>query len=457
MRSGRATPSLPSNVSNGRKTPSHSVTTGRVTPAGRITPVVYSNRNTPATVVPSARTRTTTLTRNNITPAKNKAPESIITPGSRASKYVGMTAKQLSTSRADAVSPSRKSVGSPTSFGLASPPHIHPNATSPTRARTISGPFTPRGTRSQGTLAGGTHGTPTRARNGPGTPRARLPSSVSMPPPPSPSASLTGRAVSLNDPSAKTDIDLAVSGRTIQDMIGNLMSGRSPSSRPPSSASITSSLFAEQQLQLQNERLQARFDALQDENKRLRASADTAESSIATMTTRLMAASEAGEKSASRIVELESSLRAVERTLGERDSTIEALERSTKEACTDVEKVKLDGEARLRDIQSKLDDKEQLIIQLKELIETKDGLQSENAAVLAAKDAEIMLLESRVQKAYAELEEERRDLGCQVDELRKAGQVCDSEKRSRECANTHWCIPTGNDRLVRGKIECRRR
>lgn len=196
---------------------------------------------------------------------------------------------------------------------------------------------------------------------------------------------------------------------------------------------------------------------MQDENKRLRASADTAESSIATMTTRLMAASEAGEKSASRIVELESSLRAVERTLGERDSTIEALERSTKEACTDVEKVKLDGEARLRDIQSKLDDKEQLIIQLKELIETKDGLQSENAAVLAAKDAEIMLLESRVQKAYAELEEERRDLGCQVDELRKAGQVCDSEKRSRECANTHWCIPTGNDRLVRGKIECRRR
>ncbi|KAI0342068.1 hypothetical protein BDW22DRAFT_1358196 [Trametopsis cervina] len=422
--SGRITPSFSSNVSTGRKTPSHSFSNGRITPSlpsGRVTPSASTGRGTPGTVMPMNRARTITVTRNTVTPSKAKHSESIITPGSRASKYVGVTAKQLS-NRTAASSPSRKSVNSPISFGVVSPAQSHSNTTSPSRTRTISSPFTPKAARTQGIGVGIPSGTPTRTRTGPGTPRARLPSSVSMPPPPSPSSALNNRSVSLNDPNLKADTDLAANGKAIQDMIGSLMSGRPPSSRPPSSASAASSLFAEQQLQMQNERLQARFDALEDENKRLLAKVATAESFVESLSSRLAIATNERDKSATRVMELEGSHRSAERTIIERDSTIESLERLVQQSVIDIEKAKSDGDTRVRDIQSKLDDKEALVIQLKELIDAKEGMQTENDAALSAKNAEIALLEKRVQKAYIELEEERRELGGQVDELRKAGQ-----------------------------------
>jgi CAP-Gly domain-containing linker protein 1 len=381
-----------------------------------------TGRYTPNTSVPPIRARTSTVTKKTVTPSKIQPSDSTITPGSRASKYVGMTAKQLS-GHVDASSPSRKSVGSPTPFSITSPTQPHPNPNSPSRTRKISSPFTPKAGRTQSGGAGLPAGTPTRTRIGPGTPRARLPSSVSMPPPPSPSNPSNNRSISLNDPIAKFDADQVTIGRTNQEMIGGIILGRPPSSRPPSSASVSSSLFAEQQLQLQYERLQAKFDVLEDENKRLRGNLTVAEASSAALSSRLVAAIEAGEKSATRIVELESSLRAAERTVIERNSVIEAFERSSREAAADTEKAKNDNEARVRDMQSKLEDKEQLITQLKELVHAKEGEQSENDEFLATKNAEIALLENRVQKAYVELEEERRELGSQVDELRKAGQV----------------------------------
>ena len=75
------------------------------------------------------------------------------------------------------------------------------------------------------------------------------------------------------------------------------------------------------------------------------------------------------------------------------------------------------------ELETKLEDSETLVSRLKGTIEAKEGEQSENDVVLAAKNAEISLLEARVEKAYLELEEERRLLGGQVDELRRAGQV----------------------------------
>ena len=75
-------------------------------------------------------------------------------------------------------------------------------------------------------------------------------------------------------------------------------------------------------------------------------------------------------------------------------------------------------------MQSRLEDREALVAQLKEAVAAREGEQSENADLLKAKNGEIALLEARVQKAYGDLEEERRELGGQVDELRRAGQVC---------------------------------
>lgn len=217
--------------------------------------------------------------------------------------------------------------------------------------------------------------------------------------------------------------------------------------RPASSASAVSN-NAEMQLQLQIDKLQARLNASSDENKRLRTSLVTAESSLATSAVRVDALKQEREQVSSRVSELETSLRTSERTLSERNSTIEALQRAVDESALDIEKVKSDGEARVRDIQSKLDDKDSLVAQLKELVDAKEGLQSENDAVIAAKNAEIAVLEARVQKAYSDLEEERRELGGQVDELRKAGQV--SIARPFYARHSISFFSLGDDCSVRG-------
>lgn len=289
-------------------------------------------------------------------------------------------------------------------------------------------------------------GTPTRSRAA-NTPRARLSSAASMPPPSSPSrTSHRSASVSLNDPIRPTPlVDLSANQRAIQDMIERV-------ARPPSSASVLSNGM-DSQVQLQNERLQARLDSLEDENKRLHSSFVTAEASISSLTSRLDALKQERELGASRITELEASLRTAERSLNERESTIESLQRAAEQSTLDIEKARSEGEARVRDIQSKLDDKESLVVQLKELIDAKEGLQSENDAVIAAKNAEIAVLEARVQKAYAELEEERRELGSQVDELRKAGQVC-SLFPDMICTLTERLLLSGNHRTVRRAFEC---
>ena len=165
--------------------------------------------------------------------------------------------------------------------------------------------------------------------------------------------------------------------------------------------------------------MQARLDALEYENSQLRANAELGEDNSKRIENLL-----ADQKhTASRIAELESLVRTTERTVSERDSTIEALERAAQQMTLDIEKARGDAEARVRDIQSKLDDRDALVTNLKDALQTKEGLQSENDAVLRAKDAEIALLEARVQKAYNDLEDERRELGGQVEELRRAGQV----------------------------------
>ena len=192
--------------------------------------------------------------------------------------------------------------------------------------------------------------------------------------------------------------------------------------RPASSASILSN-GAEAQLQAQIDRLQSRLDASDDENKRLRASLSSAESSVTTLIGRVETLQQEREQVSTRVSELEASGRTSERMLSERSSAIEALQRAAEQSKLDIERAKNEGDIRVRDIQSKLDDKDTLVAQLREIVEAKEGLQSENDAVLAAKNAEIAVLEARVRKAYAELEEERRELGDQVNELRKAGQA----------------------------------
>jgi chromosome segregation ATPase len=124
-----------------------------------------------------------------------------------------------------------------------------------------------------------------------------------------------------------------------------------------------------------------------------------------------------------RASELEASLRTVERNGIEKQGKIEVLERLVAEMREDVAKARADGESRAKEVKIKLDESETLVGSLKGLIEAKASAASENDANLAANQAEIEVLRGQVARITNDLEQERKELGSHIDELRRAGQV----------------------------------
>ena len=124
-----------------------------------------------------------------------------------------------------------------------------------------------------------------------------------------------------------------------------------------------------------------------------------------------------------RVSTLEAAAKTQERALTERESKIVSLERAVKESTLDLTQLKTDSENRQKELQSKLEDNETMLKNLKEVLTAKEGQETESGAVLAAKDKEIALLESRMEKTSKEWEEERGELQVQIQELRLAGQV----------------------------------
>lgn len=279
------------------------------------------------------------------------------------------------------------------------------------------------GGRSSGVGVGLPSTTPTKSRTSLLTAKQRLPSAIAMPPPPSPSL---GRTVSLNDYPSDSEShhdafdtsDLQTNGKALQDKIASLLSTRkslpgSPTSRAASPRRHINGGTAPHgraaELEAENQRLNILISGLQGEEL---------EHSRRTNSMR-----EDRDQALSRVAELETSVKSVERNLHDRDLKIEVLERSLSNTSADTEKVRADGETRVRDLQSLLDDKEALLGSLKESLALKEGAETETHTLITTKDAEISLLEARVKKAYADIEEERRDLWGQVDALRHAGQV----------------------------------
>jgi CAP-Gly domain-containing linker protein 1 len=400
-RSGRTTPSVSGwmtpSISNGRVTPS--VSLGRITPSlsnSRVTPSLPSGRTTPAT-----RARSLGYPRLGVaTPKTTNTTENKITPGSRASKYVGITANQLSARKHTTTPSFRKSMGgeSPTrkSFASASP------------AKTMGSPFnTPK--LGPSIQLGDGSPSPTKGRMSFKTPKPRVPSAVAMPPPSSPSMALSSLTISLNDEMPEL---IHPTSRTV---------AVSSSPRPGSTSSSRSTPVRE--LLDDMSRLQSRLDALEFENHQLREAQSKPPVEQVDNSAELISLRTERSEFQSRINTLETTLKSHERSLDERDTKIQALERSIKDSALDISKLKSDNENRMRDLQAKLDDSEALNRNLKEVLEAKEGQENANDAVLAAKSAEISVLEGRIEKVYKDLEDERRELGAQVGELRKAGQV----------------------------------
>ncbi|KAG6329689.1 hypothetical protein ID866_9400 [Astraeus odoratus] len=88
----------------------------------------------------------------------------------------------------------------------------------------------------------------------------------------------------------------------------------------------------------------------------------------------------------------------------------------------ELERTRTDGEMRSRDLCAKLEASEASVKSLKEAIAVNEEAEDEHEALLKAKDAEIVLMQERIERIGADLDLERRELVTQIDELRQAGQ-----------------------------------
>ncbi|KAJ1304313.1 hypothetical protein OPQ81_005473 [Rhizoctonia solani] len=358
--------SVASHYTNGRTTPSVS---------GRTTPSYGAPKSIPA-------------------PAKKKPEETTITAGSRASKYVGMTATDLNTR----------------------------NTASPTRSAStpLGTPKAPRSIPTPRTR-------PSVAQPGNSTPKANRPYNP-MPPPPVPSESprkmrqntITPTSTSMaggddDKPSVMSVLD--ANNQAIQEKIAFLMAGSRTSSNPASPISRGDD---------------ERVAQLEKEIEVLRAEVRDKAAAIAEEAAVLNAAIE-------RAVALEED----KRIALERIAELEGANSSV----TDVQKAKEEAEARLSEMETKMKETESRLTELetklqetdKKLIEAEEKakdaeakraeaeasvetLKSSYTSEIASKDEKITELETRVSSLETDLQFERRELGQQVEELRFAGQ-----------------------------------
>ena len=406
---------------------------GRVTPrsSGRVTPSSSFGF--------AARPKSVTKTHTQPVPSPTTSSASVmskITAGSRASKYIGVTASQLSARGSALASPSRPAaLGSPARVVSASPSRSA-SSTSPPNGGSLITPRPPGRSIGLGTPKGFGGGRPSLS-----TPKPRIPSAVAMPPPPSPPSVEPTRSASVhekpitptfscasNDTAVDDDNMASLSNiqqnaKALQDKIASLTNG----TRTPSYGSTSSpngNIYGQDDMdnkQSMIQALQERLNSMEQENSKLRAELETAQDAVE-KSKQLDPLRQERDEVASQKTELETQLKTAERNVKERTTKIESLERSLQASNDALTSQRADNDARLKELQDKLDDAIQLTSSLKDAIEAKSNEAGQNEGIISAKNAEIELLDTRVKKAYAELEEVRKDLGAQVDELRQAGQ-----------------------------------
>ncbi|KAJ7218148.1 hypothetical protein GGX14DRAFT_440092 [Mycena pura] len=380
--SGRNTPSSFSFSTSSRITPSASASTSRITPSngGRVTPS-HAGRAIPGTT-PAARARTRVLVK---TPSASPASLSDkLTAGSRASKYASMTAKQLSSR--DAASTTFRRGLEPSSPGRSLPSPSPTTRTAPSPTRPPASPLsTPK------PILGGRVSTGSSVRPSIGTPRARITSAAAMPPPASPVAP----PISINEGSALTLVR---------------------ASPRPESASSNRSTFHEER-----DQFQSRIEALEYENTRL-PSASVPPDVDQDMLAHVNVLRSDHEDALSRISQLEVQLKVAEQALEERALQIQELESARAQALATLNEEKVQEDIRVKELQQRLEESMSLSKILTETISVKENAEREAAGNVTAKQAEIVSLELRLKRTQSELDEERAELGGQVNELRQAGQ-----------------------------------
>lgn len=251
------------------------------------------------------------------------------------------------------------------------------------------------------------------------TARVRIPSSVAMPPPPSPKHLVNRTPGTEEDSPKKLDIHdtLIVKERHLIRT--------SSSSRPGSSTSFRSTGTDDLSL---IEQLQSRLDAVEYENERLRTSSEV------DVGGQLKALQSERQEIIDRSLRLEGEISLLESKLAAHASQIETFH-TEKENLT--AQVTISQSEALASRLARQQDLDTHAIQLKTLREEIDGYGhaiSQKDNVIKSNALVIKQLSGDFERVRREFEEERKELGVQIDELRTAGQVS---------LFTYGCIASG--------------
>lgn len=415
---------------SGRFTPSNSSTYGHSN--GRITPSVQSGRITPSTpghitpsATPAARTRlranglATDSSSNN---AEHPTGETQFT--TRASRYAGMTRQQLEQqySPSLAESPSRSVDTGPSHAGLPSPSRAPTKTLSPTQQHS-----SPYATPKPGLVSRMPSTTPSKSSR-PSlslTPRPRIPSAVAMPPPSSPSR--ISRSLSqITSPRINGETVIA-NGKGLYDNINATVSTLSrsavDSSIPSSQVSNISASANEYNADLER---QIRVDLLESENHKLKELSELSKASERKTAALLVDVKAERDLAVGNTYSFEAQLKTLQRAVSDRETRIEVLERSLQDASREGERRQIDADNRYKDMQAQVEDSQTRLANLNHAMEVQQGLENKNDAIVKAKDKDIAILDSRIQKLVEEADIERKHLAEQIDELRHAGQVSSS-------------------------------
>jgi CAP-Gly domain-containing linker protein 1 len=239
------------------------------------------------------------------------------------------------------------------------------------------------------------------------TARVRIPSSVSMPPPPSP------KHLNLA-PGTEEYSPKRLDARDTLIVKEKLLTFGSSSSRPASSTSFRSTGTDDLNL---IEQLQSRLDAVEYENERLRTSSEI------DVGGQLKALQTERQEIIDRSLRLEGEISLLESKLAAQASEIETFytekENLTAQVTTSQSEVLASRLAHQQDLDTHA-------IQLKILREETDSYcraNSENDNIIKSNALVIEQLSADFERVCREFEEERKELGVQIDELRTAGQV----------------------------------
>ncbi|CCO29777.1 hypothetical protein BN14_03797 [Rhizoctonia solani AG-1 IB] len=365
---GRSIPrpsSVASHYTNGRTTPSVS---GRTTPS--FAPVKAIPAPAPA-------------------PAKKKPEDNPITAGSRASKYVGVTATDLNSR----------------------------NTASPTRAAS-----TPLGTPKAGRTLPTPRARPSLSQPGNSTPKAARPYNPMLPPPvptESPRKLRQNTVTPTSMSSAGGDDDrpsvmsvLDANNHAIQEKIAFLMAGSRTNSNPTSPIPRADD---ERVAQLEKEIEQLRAE-VRDKSASIAEEAAVLNAAIE----RAVTLEEDKRVAMERIAELEganSSVDNVQKAKAEAEarlSEVEAKMKDTESRLAELETKRQEADTKLAEAEEKVKEAETKRSEAESVLET---LKSSHESELKAKTEQLTALETQVSTLETDLQFERRELGQQVDEL----------------------------------------